>query len=144
MKTPINLVVYIFVLLVSIVIVIYISLQLYKTVNIRYFSNTAEGEITGYYTKKADARFEKDRTPVYAPTFSFIDDKNEEIEVVTQVFSDTMKYKKGDVVTVYYNLNNSKKAYLNDSFPWTGRLVFLFFGICGLIFTIPPILKHFK
>ncbi|CAM4253401.1 DUF3592 domain-containing protein [Zobellia roscoffensis] len=120
---------------------IYISLQLYKTVNIRYFSNTAEGEITGYYTKKAHARFQKYRTPVYAPTFSFIDDKNEEIKVVTQVFIDTMKYKKGEIVTVYYNPNNPKKAYLNDSFPWMGRLVLLFFGVCGLFFTIPPILN---
>lgn len=144
MKTPLNLVVYIFVLLVSIVIVLYISFQLYKNVNIRYFSNTAEGEITGYYTKKAHARFEKDRTPVYAPVFSFIDDENKEIEVVTQLFNETMKYKKGDAVTVYYNPNNSEKAYLNDSFPWTGRLVLLFFGVCGLLFTIPPILKHFN
>jgi len=136
--------IYIFVVLVTSILIVYISFQLYKDLNIRYFSNTTEGKIIAYHTKKADARFEKDRTQVYAPEFSFIDSKNEEIKVITKVFSDTLKYEKGDTVTVYYNPNNPKKAYIIDSFLWKRRTIILLVGLVSFIFAFAPLFKHYK
>jgi len=144
MKTHLHLVLYIFVLLVSLVIVIYSSLQLYKSINIKYFSSTTQGTITAYNTKEGNARFQSNRVQVYAPAFSFLDDKNEEIKVVTKVFNKTMKYKKGDVVTIYYNPKNPKKAFLSDSFPWKRNIVLLCAGLICLYYSIRPLVKYFN
>lgn len=132
----------IFILLVSLGMVIYMSWQIYTSIDLRYNSDTTEGTITGYYKRQGDARFIWNRKDVFAPVFSYQTKVGKEIEVITSSYKKEMKYQKGDTVTVYYNPQKPEKAQIADSFPWTRHVVLLVFGILGVIFTLSPIFGY--
>ena len=132
----------IFILLVSLGMFIYMSWQLYESINLKYNSNKAEGTITGYYTRAGDARFIWNRKPVYAPVFSYIDKDRAKYEIITSYYKKQMKYKKGDLVVVYYNSDNPNKAQIDDSFPWKREIVLWVMGLLGVYFTLIPILNN--
>ncbi len=132
----------IFILLVFLGMVIYTSWQLYQSIDLKYNSLKTEGTITGYYTKKGNAKFRWNRKPAYAPVFLFTNEKGEELEVITSNFKKRMKYEKGDTVTVYYNSDSPKKAQIDDSFPWTRNLTLFVMGVLGLYYTLLPILGN--
>ena len=53
-----------------------------------------------------------------------------------------MKYKKGDIVIVYYKSANPKKAQIDDSFPWKREIILWIMGLLGVYFTLIPILNN--
>ena len=118
------------------------SWQLYESIDLKYNSYKAEGTITGYYTKQGDAKFRWNRKPVYAPVFSYNDKNGEKYEIITSYFKKQMKYKKGDIVVVYYNSDNQKKAQIDDSFPWKREIPLWVMGLLGIYFTLIPILNN--
>ena len=132
----------IFILLVSLGMVIYMSWQLYESIDLKYNSYKAEGTITGYYTMQGNARFRWNRKPVYAPVFSYNDKDGEKYEIITSYFKKQMKYKKGDIVVVYYNSDIPRKAQIDDSFPWKREILLWVMGLLGVYFTLIPILKN--
>lgn len=131
----------IFILIVSLSMVIYLSWQLYESIDLKYNANKAEGTITGYFTTPGNARFRWNRKPVYAPVFSYNDKEGENYEIITSNFKKQMKYKKGDIVVVYYNSDNPKKAQIDDSFPWKREIILWIMGLLGVYYTLVPILN---
>ena len=129
----------IFILLVSLGMFIYMSWQLYESIDLKYNSYKAEGTITGYYTMEGDAKFRWNRKPEYAPVFSYNDKDGEKYKIITSTFKKQMKYKKGDIVIVYYNSNNPTKAQIDDSFPWKREVLLWVMGLLGVYFTLIPI-----
>ena len=107
----------------------------------KFFAYKAEGTITGFYTMEGEAKFRKNRKPVYAAVFSYNDKNGEQHEIITSTFKKQRKYKKGDKVVVYYHLDTPKKAQIDDSFPWKREIIIWVIGLLGICFTLPIMLK---
>ncbi len=125
-------------LIVCIGIFVYSSWQLIQLSNLKFKSNTTNATITGYFTRKGDAKFIWNRKPVYAPVFTYKTSNGKKIEVITNNYKKRMKYKKGDIVTVYFNENKPEKAQINDSFSWTRHIMLTIAGLIGVFYTLSP------
>lgn len=142
MNKKIHPVLNLFLLFVYIFMVTYSGRLLINSLNLKYNSETVSGEIKNYYTRIGEARFIWNRKPVYAPVITFVTEAGQETEIITSTYKEKMKYKKGDVVTVYYNTDDPKIAHIDDSFKWFRDGVLFFIGLVGLCYTIPPVLDH--
>lgn len=136
MKNALHPILNIFILFISLAILTYSIWHLYQLINLKYNSKTAQGIITGYYAREDNARFSKDRKNEYAPVFSFKNEKNEELTVITKTYKENMKFKKGDVVKVYYTEQNPDKAQIDDSFPWTRHIMMSLAAMVGMFYTL--------
>ena len=144
MSTPIHPAIRIFILIISVSMFIYSAWNLFQLLSLKYNALTTQGEITGYYTKIGEAKFTKNRKPEYAPMFVYQTKNEKQITVKTKYYKKRMKYKKGDNVTVFYNENKPENAQIEDSFPWKPYLLYLTYGIIGIILTVTPILNWKK
>jgi len=136
MKNTLHPVLNVYILIVSLGIISYSIWQFYQLINLKYNASTAQGTITGYYTREGNAKFIWNRKPEYAPTFSFNNENHEEVNVIPTTYKKRMKYKKGDIVKVYYNKQQPSKAQIDDSFPWTRYIMMSITGLVGLFYTL--------
>jgi len=144
MKTKIHPAIRIFIFIISITMFIYSVWNLFQLLTLKYNALTTKGEIAGYYTKIGEAKFTKNRKPVYAPMFKYQTKSGKQITVKTKYYKKRIKYKKGDSVTVFYNENKPENAQIEASFPWKPYLLYLTYGIIGIILTVSPILNWKK
>ncbi|MDO6597313.1 DUF3592 domain-containing protein [Oceanihabitans sp. 2_MG-2023] len=133
---------YYLILIGGIAISIYALWSLISLNNFKKNASITNGTIIDYRSKVNNDQAVFDKGTDYAPVFKFITETDKkEIMVQSTSYKSEKKYAIGSTVKVYYDNNNPKKAYIEESFPWRFLFILLTTGIIGFLIPLLLILK---